>query len=902
MKLIPVRWAAKAAHLVLLLTMFSLTLLAQAPPSGDAFVLSSTPRANYGAFPLLVVQQGGNSYIRFNLSSIPANSTISKATLRLYVDAVARPGSFDVFEINSSWSESSLTFNNAPALGSSATQGHATPITSASLSQFVVIDITSLVQQWVNGTTQNNGIALALTTSNGGFSFDSKESNFTSHQPELEIALQGQTGEQGPPGPQGPQGPAGAQGPQGPQGPQGIPGNLNPGSPYYIQNGSATQSSATFNIDGNGTVGGTLAGQLVNSTNGYQIGGSTLLNTNSVNDVILGVGAGNSSITGSAVQLIGDNAGANLTSGNADVFIGSSAGAATTTGNGDVYLGYVAGRAATTAAYNTFLGAETGTFTTTGSQNTFVGFSAGLANTTGSYNVFVGLNAGTNNTTGSYNSFFGRFAGQSTTTGQSNIFLGYSAGFNNVSGSNNIDIGNSGADESNTLRIGQSQQTTYIAGIYGSATSSGQPVYIDSTGHLGTSGGSGGGGGVTSFNGRNGAVLPANGDYNFSQLSGSLAADQLTGTYPQRVAFNNSTNVYGGIELTLTGTATANLFNSAKGYQIGGATVFNTDNNNDVIIGKTAGNSSMTAGDSQLIGTLAGASLTSGNADVFIGTQAGWKTTTGNGNVYIGYSAGLSSTTAPFNTFVGGQSGVSNTSGGSNAFFGFNAGSGTATGFSNTFIGTNAGATNTSGANNLYLGYNTGINNATGTNNVYLANLGADESNTIRIGDTTVQSSSYIAGIYGVTLGSGVPVYINPNGQLGTLTSSQKYKEQVRDMGDATSALMKLRPVTFLYKPEFDKGERTLQYGLIAEEVAKVYPDLVAYNPDGTPYTVRYQFLSSMLLNEVQKQYHREQQQAEVIQSQQQQIDELKDRLARIESMLGGRTPAAAAPLANSLP
>ena len=76
-------------------------------------------------------------------------------------------------------------------------------------------------------------------------------------------------------------------------------------------------------------------------------------------------------------------------------------------------------------------------------------------------------------------------------------------------------------------------------------------------------------------------------------------------------------------------------------------------------------------------------------------------------------------------------------------------------------------------------------------------------------------------------------------------------------MGDSTSALMKLRPVTFLYKPEYANGEQTLQYGLIAEEVAKIYPELVAYDNDGQPYSVRYQYLSNMLLNEVQKQYRR---------------------------------------------
>jgi len=105
-------------------------------------------------------------------------------------------------------------------------------------------------------------------------------------------------------------------------------------------------------------------------------------------------------------------------------------------------------------------------------------------------------------------------------------------------------------------------------------------------------------------------------------------------------------------------------------------------------------------------------------------------------------------------------------------------------------------------------------------------------------------------------------------------------------MGDSSSALMKLRPVTFLYKAEYDKGQRTLQYGLIAEEVAAVYPDLVAYDPEGKPYTIKYQYLTTMLLNEVQKQYHRAEAEGEVIKSQEQKIADLEQRLSRLEKLL----------------
>jgi len=113
-------------------------------------------------------------------------------------------------------------------------------------------------------------------------------------------------------------------------------------------------------------------------------------------------------------------------------------------------------------------------------------------------------------------------------------------------------------------------------------------------------------------------------------------------------------------------------------------------------------------------------------------------------------------------------------------------------------------------------------------------------------------------------------------------------------MGDSTSGLMKLRPVTFLYKPEYDKGERTLQYGLIVEAVAKVYPELVAYDNDGQPYSVRYQYLITMLLHEAQKQYHRAEAEAKVITAQEQKIDELEQRLSRLERLIGNQVQTVA--------
>jgi hypothetical protein len=219
---------------LLLVTLVVQPLLAQAPPSADTFVSSSTPKTNYGSTIALVVGSGTTSYVRFDLAGIPAGSSISKATLRLYVDAVAKNGTFDVYQLNSSWAENTLTYNTPPPpLGLSVTNGTGVSITTASWNQFLLIDITALAQSWVNGTVPNNGVALT-SGSNGSFSFDPKESLLTGNGPELEIAFNGGTG------PQGPQGPIG---PAGPQGPQGVAGAVGPTGATGLQSATGLQGA-----------------------------------------------------------------------------------------------------------------------------------------------------------------------------------------------------------------------------------------------------------------------------------------------------------------------------------------------------------------------------------------------------------------------------------------------------------------------------------------------------------------------------------------------------------------------------------------------------------------------------------------------------------------------------------
>jgi hypothetical protein len=154
------------------------------------------------------------------------------------------------------------------------------------------------------------------------------------------------------------------------------------------------------------------------------------------------------------------------------------------------------------------------------------------------------------------------------------------------------------------------------------------------------------------------------------------------------------------------------------------------------------------------------------------------------------------------------------------------------------------------------------------TNNIHIGSQGSGaDSGTIRIGTPANQSSFFAAGVRGVTTANNdaIPVVIDSSGQLGTVNSSRRFKEDIRDMGDASRGLLRLRPVTFRYRKPFADGSEPIQYGLIAEEVAEVYPDLVAHSADGQIETVKYQVLDAMLLNELQRQQRMlEQQQREI--------------------------------------
>ena len=175
----------------------------------------------------------------------------------------------------------------------------------------------------------------------------------------------------------------------------------------------------------------------------------------------------------------------------------------------------------------------------------------------------------------------------------------------------------------------------------------------------------------------------------------------------------------------------------------------------------------------------------------------------------------------------------------------------------------------------------------------------------IRIGTSGTQTSTYIAGISRITASGGSAVYINSNGLLGALTSSRRFKNDIKDMGPVSDKLMKLRPVMFRYNDKAEKGSHALHYGLIAEEVAKIYPNLVQYDEAGKPFTVYYHLLTPMLLNELQKSHRRSKAQKSeiaamktVLQKQSEELVSLKQSqqqliaLTKLTSMVETRQPA----------
>ena len=264
---------------------------------------------------------------------------------------------------------------------------------------------------------------------------------------------------------------------------------------------------------------------------------------------------------------------------------------------------------------------------------------------------------------------------------------------------------------------------------------------------------------------------------------------------------------------------------------------------------------------------------------------------TGSNNTATGANAlagdSVNGSSGSNNTATGVSALVTNTTGNFNMAEGLNALFDNTTGFYNTACGYAALASNTTGSGNIAIGKQAGVNVTTGSNNIDIGNVGlAGDANKIRIGKQGTQTATFIAGIRGVTVASGLGVVVASNGQLGTVTSSARFKEGIKPMDKASEAILALQPVTFRYKQELDP-DKIPQFGLIAEQVEKVNPDLVVRDENGKVNTVRYEAVNAMLLNEFLKEHRN-------VAQQQSTIGELKRTVAEQQKQIAAQQATAA--------
>jgi hypothetical protein len=387
---------------------------------------------------------------------------------------------------------------------------------------------------------------------------------------------------------------------------------------------------------------------------------------------------------------------------------------------------------------------------------------------------------------------------------------------------------------------------------------------------------------------------------------------------------SNANTAVGAAALLLNETGTGNtavgagalVFNEADGSTaVGvGALGLNTTGIGNTAVGARALQFNVTGPGNTAVGAEALFNNTgddedpvNGRLNTAVGLAALYSNTTGNGNTAVG--GGLSApigdanglaplafnTTGDGNTAVGGTVGVnpaplgSNTTGRGNTAVGASAslGDNGALGFNtmgnnNTAIGRNALGLNTTGSTNIAVGRDAGADLTTGDNNIDIGNVGvADEANAIRIGTSGTQTTTFIAGISGIAV-VGDPVVVDANGQLGTATSSARFKKDIKPMDKTSEAILSLKPVSFHYKSD---GKGTPQFGLIAEDVAKVNPDLVVRDRNGDIYSVHYEAVNAMLLNEFLKARRQ-------IDAQQKQIDALTAVVQKVSAQLELIKPA----------
>lgn len=454
----------------------------------------------------LIVGDSGKytSFIRFDLSMLPTELTgneIQKATLRLFTGVVGRAGSFEISRVQGDWNEATLSFDSAAGIVGNLEA--IVPVGPADANEYLLVDLTTLVKEWVDGAQPNDGVAL-VPIGDVHLQFDSKEAKGTSHDPVLEIMVSpaepadtgvtsvsadspllvatptttprislgtvpvalGGTGLTAP----GTAGSLlrsdGSAWTSAPLSARDIP----PGSAFYIRN-ATTPQPASFTIAGIGTA------DVFNAALQFNLGGNRILSTAGTDNLFAGVGAGAGITTGTGNAFFGQQAGQANSGGSNNSFFGVNAGPVNTTGFQLSFFGRDAGASNTTGSFNSFFGRSAGFSNTTGSGNSFFGQDAGLRNTTGQTNAFFGNSAGRSNETGSSNAFFGTFAGFANTTGAANAFFGNAAGVSNTTAVGNAFFGDSAGFANTTgsgntfvgRQTGQSNETGFGNAFFGAA-------------------------------------------------------------------------------------------------------------------------------------------------------------------------------------------------------------------------------------------------------------------------------------------------------------------------------------------------------------------------------------------------------------------------------------------------
>jgi hypothetical protein len=633
----------------------------------------------------------------------------------------------------------------------------------------------------------------------------------------------------------------------------------------FIQNTTSQQSSTNFNISGNGTVGGTLRGNVVNATTQYNINGLRMLAANGIFD-------------NGQNFLVASN-----------TFLGEAAGINTTPS---------ATVNSTSGKFNTFVGADAGKTNTTGVNNSFFGYSAGLLNNTGFGNSFFGIESGQSNTTGNDNSFMGAAAGQGNTTGSNNVFIGRQAGDTNTTGGSNTAIGYQADVSSNNLT---------------NATAIGARTRVDQSNALVLGGVTGVNGG-TSVNVGIGTTTPQHrldvvGAINSSTQYNIGGLRMLTVSGP----FNNGVTI-----LTVSNTF---LGESAGVSTTPSATLSSTTGKFNTFIGANAGKTNTTGFQNSFFGGSAGSSNSTGFVNSFFGANAGEANTTGNRNSFFGSAAGELNTSGFNNSFFGSSAGLQNTTGDGNSFFGEASGFHN-TGDNNTFVGNFAGFNNDTGGDNTVIGQNADV----GANNLFFATaigararveqnyslvlgsiLGvngctaATNCDTVKvgIGTTTPADRLHVAG--DIRVGTGTTGCVkDADGTViaGACPSDARLKHTVTPFPETLDRLIKLRPVHFYWRTDefpgrgFGSGQ---SYGLIAQEVEEVMPALVTKDEQGFK-AVNYSKLPVLMLQAVRELKAEKDKEVAALKMEndtlKQQIKQQEERLRRLEALMGATREA----------